>query len=266
MYRLMTKEARQNERKAWISGRETEKYKDIEILSYTKNYDGKEKVSLIIWRGQAGKPYINYLCRTPESAQSYIDQEKKAADNRERYYKEHPKANGKVQTESAKAALMIKTILKREYPSVRFSVRSDNFANGNSVRISWVDGVPTKEIEGFARQFESGTFDGMTDCYNYDNTANHPQAKYVHCQRDVSPEKNAIIREQLAKLMNIENSDYAVVPKPYEINVRGYAYGPPLSALVYQIAIDFDFSKGFTGVRHQKTESGETISNMFELY
>ena len=34
MYRLMTKEARQNERKAWISGRETEKYKDIDILTY----------------------------------------------------------------------------------------------------------------------------------------------------------------------------------------------------------------------------------------
>lgn len=266
MYQLMTKEQRQTARQAWINGKETEKYKDIEILTYEKEYNGVKRFTLLIWRGQAGKPYINYLCRTSEQMHRYIEQEKRSADNRETYYKQHPKMNGKVQTEAAKTALYIKTILKREYPNVKFSVKSSNFANGNSVDISWLDGVPTKEIDTFARQFEYGTFDGMTDCYNYDNKADHPQAKYVHCQRRISPEKQAIIRKQLAELMSIEDTDWAVIPKDFMVNVRGYAFDAPLSALVYQIAVNFDFRKGLHGARRKKTETGEEILNVFELF
>lgn len=263
MYRLITKESRENARKAWISDRTTEKYKDIEILLDVKNYDGRERFSLVIWRGTAGKPFINYLCRTKEQAEEYITQEKKRSDEREKYNQEHKK--GHCITQSAKTAKLIKDILKKDYPNIKFSVRSDNFSMGNSVHISWTDGVPSKEIESFANQFQAGTFDGMTDCYNYDNTHDFPQAKYVHCQRTVSDEKRNIIREQLAKLMGIENTDYAVIPSDYMVNVRGYSYNAPLSALVYQIAVDFDFSKGFTGVRN-KTHEGAIITNMFELY
>jgi hypothetical protein len=265
MYRLMTKESREAARSAWIGEHATEKYRDIEILTYEKEYNGVKKYTLTIWRGSAGNPYINYLCRTPEDVARYIATEKKQRDAYAQYYIEHPRANGKVQSESAKAALNIRNILKREYPKVKFSVTSDNFAGGNSVDIRWTDGVPSKEIDAFARQFEYGTFDGMTDSYNYDNKADHPQAKYVHCSRNVSQEKNEIIQKQLADLMGIENDDYAVVPNDFMVNVRGYAYSAPLSAFVYQIAVSFDFTKGFTGVRKQKRE-GVEVSNLFELF
>lgn len=61
--RLITKADRQSLRQAWIKGRFTEKYLDIEILC-TKRPD--DKVLLNIWRGTAGKPYINYLNKMSE--------------------------------------------------------------------------------------------------------------------------------------------------------------------------------------------------------
>lgn len=264
MYRLITKESREQARKAWINGQETEKYKDLEILATSKDLGGRIGYTLVIWRGTAGNPLVNYYYRSEQQRNEQIAYHKRCADQREAYKAAHSQ-KGRYVTEAAKASQLIKKILKKEYPSVNFSVRSDNFANGNSVDISWIDGIPSKEIDSFARQFQSGTFDGMTDCYNYDNKADHPQAKYVHCQRTVSQEKRDIIRKQLAEKMGIEDTDYAVIPDLYMVNVRGYNCNAPLSALVYQIAVDFDFTKGFNGVRCQMSE-GKTISNMFELF
>src|SRR3990167_4720445 len=220
MYRLMTKGSRQEARKAWINGRPTETYKDIEILSYEK--DGT--VYLVIWKGHAGNPLVNYVFRAhPEYAENYIAQEKQKADRRE-IYKQEQKSKGRTLTQSAQTSKLIKNILKKEYPSVDFSVTSDNFANGNSVDVRWTDGIPTKEIESFLRQFEYGSFDGMTDCYNYDNKHDHPQAKYVHASRSISENNRILIRKQLAEKMNIEDSDNAAIPDEYMANVRGYAY------------------------------------------
>lgn len=263
--RLETKEQRKAARSAWISGNTTETYKDIEILTTEKDYSGRIRYFLTIWRGQAGNPYINYCYATSEQRQERIESEKMSANRREEY-RIQEKTKGRTLTQSALAAKKIKEILKKEYANLDFSVRSRNFANGSSVDIDWIDGVPTKEIESFANQFQYGHFDGMTDCYEYSNSREFPQAKFVMCHRSISKEKQETIREQLAKKMDIENADYAVIPKEFLVNVRGYAFEAPLSALVYQIAIDFDFSKGFHGVRNKRTETGEEISNMFELY
>ena len=261
MYRLITKKDRQEMRKAWTEGQTTEAYKDIEIL--TKD---TPCISLSIWRGTAGRPYLNFSYRTIEQRDQAIIREKGAALRREKYKKKNADNRGKVLTQSAQASRTIKSILKKEYPNIKFSVKSSNYANGSSVDVCWFDGVPEKELDAFLNQFQQGHFDGMIDLYEYSNTKNMPQAKFVFGKRTVSKEKQEIIKKQLAELMNIENSDYAVIPKDFMVNVRGYAYECPLSALVYQIAVNFDFSKGFTGVQCKKAENGEDIINMFELY
>lgn len=260
MYRLITKKDRQEMRKAWTEGQTTEVYKDIEIL--TKN---TPCISLSIWKGTAGRPYLNYSYKTIEQRDQAIIREKGVALRREEYKKENA-TKGKTLTSAAQASQRIKNILKKEYPNIKFSVKSSNYANGSSVNVSWFDGVPSKELEGFLRQFQQGHFDGMIDLYEYSNTKDMPQAKFVFGKRTVSKEKREIISKQLAKLMNIENSDYAIIPKDFMVNVRGYAYEAPLNALIYQITIDFDFSKGFNGVRYKRTEKGEDIINMFKLY
>ena len=258
----MTKQSRDEARKAMINGRPTEVYKDIEILIY---HVDQHKV-LMIWKGNAGKPYIHYSFKENSVyLQNYVDQEKKYADQRETYKKEEA-LKGKTKSTVATAAGMIKAMLKKDYPSIKFSVKSDYFANGNSIDVNWVDGIPESAIDSFLRQFEYGSFDGMTDCYNYDNKHDYPQTKYVMAHRNISNEKREIIKSQLAQLMNIENSDSSTIPIDYMINVRDYNCEAPLSALIYQISKDYDFTKKFNGVRYKKTESGENIMNVFELY
>jgi hypothetical protein len=87
----------------------------------------------------------------------------------------------------AKAAAMIRKHLKAAYPNTKFSVRSDSFAGGDSVDISWTDGPTTEQVEQFSRQFQYGDFDGMRDIYELTNRRDDiPQSKYVHCQRSDS--------------------------------------------------------------------------------
>lgn len=111
-------------------------------------------------------------------------------------------------------AKIIRHNLKRFFPGVKFSVRTDN-----SIRISWTDGPLQKEVETLVKGFEGRGFDGMTDCQYIkdswlmpDGTAlfassgstgsqpaenterPHPDAVKVHfysgfvfCNRDLSP-------------------------------------------------------------------------------
>lgn len=179
---LNTKEKREACKVAWIKGRETEKYKDIEILR-TDNTQGRPCV--MVWRGSAGHPYANYYFYSLEKREEWIAEEKKSADRRD-IRKSEEKAKGRTLSQSALAAKSIRSILKKEYPDVTFSVKCDNFANGSSVDVYWTDGIPEKEIDSFIRQYEYGTFDGMTDSYNYDNRKDMPQAKYCMTHRTIS--------------------------------------------------------------------------------
>ena len=88
-------------------------------------------------------------------------------------------------TQSALCSKEIKRMLQKEFPCIKFSVRSDNFANGDSVDIEWNLGPTTDEIEKFSRQYQYGHFDGMIDMYEYSNTRKDiPQAKFVMTRRE----------------------------------------------------------------------------------
>lgn len=90
------------------------------------------------------------------------------------------------------AAKNIRTELKAAFPGVKFSVRSDSFSNGCSIDVRWTDGPITKRVDEIVGKYQYGSFDGMTDCYNYNNksarewTDKHGGTKYAHCSRDIS--------------------------------------------------------------------------------
>lgn len=90
------------------------------------------------------------------------------------------------------AAKEIKKRLSALYPGVKFSARSEYYAGGNSINISWNFGPTVKQGERIADRYQEGNFDGMTDCYNYEPTlvlteGNEVKrlggAKYVFCTR-----------------------------------------------------------------------------------
>lgn len=102
----------------------------------------------------------------------------------------------------AEAAQLIRKELKKEFPSIKFSVCSDSYSGGNSVRISWKDGPITDNVSKITRKYQYGHFDGMCDCYEYSNVNdNFPQVKYVFNNREVSESIKDECFEQLKKTL-----------------------------------------------------------------
>ena len=53
------------------------------------------------------------------------------------------------------AAKNIRKELSRFYPDTKFTVRSDNFANGNAVRIVWTGGPDQSEIARLVDKYQN---------------------------------------------------------------------------------------------------------------
>lgn len=60
---------------------------------------------------------------------------------------------------TADQAKLIRAALKDAFPGVTFSVRSD----GSAIRVSWVDGPKSKDVDAITSQYRGGGFDGMID-------------------------------------------------------------------------------------------------------
>jgi hypothetical protein len=87
------------------------------------------------------------------------------------------------------AAKNMRIELKDAFPGVKFSVRSDRYSGGDSIDVNWTDGPTTEQVEEISKKYQAGTFDGMTDCYNYESDAwtdAFGDAKYVFANRSYS--------------------------------------------------------------------------------
>ena len=63
----------------------------------------------------------------------------------------------------AETAKLIRKRLKHEFPGTPFSVRSDRYAGGASIRVKWTDGPLVSEVKTITDGFEGAGFDGMID-------------------------------------------------------------------------------------------------------
>lgn len=110
-----------------------------------------------------------------------------------------------MKSEVAIVASIIRAELKKN--GIKCSVTSSRFSMGNAVRVHIYDQPPAavKKIEEFCSQYESGHFDGMTDCYNYDHTKTGPTAKYIQVQNDISDDLRSRAREFVAARFGLLN-------------------------------------------------------------
>ena len=207
MRNLGTKENRLHDLKCQFEyltkgGYTQEAYKDLNI--FTLNKDGM--LILKVFRGTSTNPvhYIRY--RTPESLEKVVGQYKASADRRE---KEKEDNKGKrTLTGAALCALAIREELKKQFPSYKFSVTSDNFAGGNSVHISWTDGPTEEQVTKFTNKYQYGHFNGMEDKYENSNSRDDiPQAKFVTENRTISAELKAILTPDLTEFLKSHNTD-----------------------------------------------------------
>ena len=67
----------------------------------------------------------------------------------------------------AETAKLLRKALKKSFPGVKFSVRSDR----NSIRIEYLDGPAKSEVTKLANGYEGAGFDGMIDLKYYNNHA-----------------------------------------------------------------------------------------------
>jgi len=90
--------------------------------------------------------------------------------------------------EKAKA---IRAILKERFPGQKFSVKSDRFSMGESIDISWTDGVANNKVEELVAPFERIDRDEVTgEILSGGNS-------YVQCRREISPEAMEKVKKKV---------------------------------------------------------------------
>lgn len=129
-------------------------------------------------------------------------------------------------TGATHAAKNIRIVLKASWPKVKFSVKTDHFANGNSVDVRWEDGPTTKAVDAAIGRFCSGHFDGRDDSYRYSDDPwvdAFGGTKYLHTTRRYS---EAGVRKAVDELLAKYGSPYdAIVTYPDAVLVAGYLAG-----------------------------------------
>lgn len=60
-------------------------------------------------------------------------------------------------------AKLMRVALKAAFPATKFSVKSDSYAGGASIRVGWTDGPTVKRVTEISGQFQGGGFDGSID-------------------------------------------------------------------------------------------------------
>jgi hypothetical protein len=85
-------------------------------------------------------------------------------------------------------AKLIRTELKKNFPGIKFSVKSSSYAGGASISVRWTDGPARPTVEKVVKVFEGSTFDGSIDLKSYhSSTLNgeevHFGADSVMCSR-----------------------------------------------------------------------------------
>lgn len=138
----------------------------------------------------------------------------------------------KAQSDHASCAKAIRADLKAAFPGIKFSVRSESYSGGDSVRISWVDGPAYEAVDSIGQKYRAGNFDGMTDCYNYRKDAPAVSVSYVFSNREIS---NAVSVAAVAQL----RAEFVPSTPALDIETR-----------VYRILRNADLTKGFGGFRY----------------
>lgn len=63
----------------------------------------------------------------------------------------------------AETAKLVRAALKRNFPRVKFSVRSSTYSGGASIDVQWTDGPAFSLVEPILKQYERSRFDSSID-------------------------------------------------------------------------------------------------------
>jgi hypothetical protein len=115
-------------------------------------------------------------------------------------------------TTAARAAKAIRMELKAKFSGIKFSVTSENYSMGDSVRIRWTDGTRSMDVDAIVMKYQYGDFDGMRDLYENTNVIEGlPQVKFVFTNREISEERRAKAKALFVERFKIDPDDFEAV-------------------------------------------------------
>src|ERR1051325_6983825 len=65
--------------------------------------------------------------------------------------------------DAAELAKILRAELKAAFPGVKFSIVTERYSMGSSVRVHWTDGPITRRVDALLEHYRAEGFDGMTD-------------------------------------------------------------------------------------------------------
>lgn len=92
-------------------------------------------------------------------------------------------------------AKIVRKKLAEKFPGCNFSVKTDRYSGGSSIRVRWTDGPTTDEVNALVRVYHGSDFDPMTDLKSYHSSTDPDtgeQVRYgndhIFCDREYSKE------------------------------------------------------------------------------
>ena len=140
-----------------------------------------------------------------------------------------------MKTTAALTAKEIRKVLKATYPGVKFSVTSESYSGGDSVRVEYTDFIPAKELDKLLSKYQYGSFNGMEDIYEYSNVNKDiPQTKYLFVTRNMSETiKEELLNEVRTQYAGCDNVEY----EDYSESLQGR-----VSTFIYRMFVDKSYS------------------------
>jgi hypothetical protein len=115
-------------------------------------------------------------------------------------------------------ATLVRKHLKRQFPGVKFSVRSKRYSGGSSIDVDWTDGPTSKQVQSVCDLYKGASFDGMIDLKSYHDTwmrdehgdaqLVHMGADYVFAQRRISSEWETAIFALFSRVIGRDVTGY----------------------------------------------------------
>lgn len=143
------------------------------IAPYTHNKgDGKDLFQATGYWGSAGKPSFNFVYKTRADAEKKVAEFFAGITSRKEVITKR-KESRKVEAVQpikhgdyvsvVQTAKLIRVQLAKKFPTVKFSVVSDSYSGGASIRIVWKDGPTNEHVKQIVNAFGGSDFDGMID-------------------------------------------------------------------------------------------------------
>lgn len=153
------------------------------------------------WKGTQSTTYIDNLYRNAESLQNALNKAIENAESAAKWKREQKEKNKGNLTGAAACAAAIRADLKKAFPGVKFSVRSENFAGGDAVRVGWEDGPTRKQVEAITQNYTAGSFNAMEDIYEYTHRGPGPKAKFITTRREMSETTQTVLKPLAEQIM-----------------------------------------------------------------